>query len=321
MSELGDWLKHNALWNSKKNRAATSLFLLPPIFISDQLQEVPAYDTPLEDPSIKFVSAKAEGSEEERGLTCRGCSLTFETKAQQYLHFKSDLHRLNLKRKLRGLDPIRNVSESDDAAVHDKDIDGKDEGSDSSSDESDNDAPRGSQDEFRIEDYLDEVDDGQQESQIGSISETTKRFTSSELHSTKGLVKRVFSHTEGPMLLFSPSQSPAWDFTVSAAAILVNCTGASAATATSGAGRFAEIQGDLFRDLATTARMLQDNNTSMICVMILRSGRFAAAVFDGQTVLAHKVMRFVTTTLYITNRIQCAQRCVFVTTCAYYSKC
>jgi hypothetical protein len=284
MSELGDWLKHNALWNSKKNRATTSLFLLPPTFISDQLlQEVPAYDTPVEDPSITFVSARIEGSEEERGLTCRGCSLTFETKAHQYVHFKSELHRLNLKRKLRGLEPIRNVSESDDAAANDKDIDGNDEGSDNSSDESDNDAPRESLDEFRIEDYLDEVDDGPQRSQNGKISEA-KQHSPLELHSPKGLVKRVFSHTEGPMLLFSPSQSPAWDFTVSAAAILVSCTGATAT----------EIQGDLFCDLASTARMLQDTNTSMICVMILRSGRFAAAVFDGQTVLAHKVMRFVT---------------------------
>ena len=34
---------------------------------------------------------------------------------------------------------------------------------------------------------------------------------------------------------------------------------------------------------------LPENNGSMWCVLILRSGRFAGAVFDRQTVLTHKV--------------------------------
>jgi hypothetical protein len=49
---------------------------------------------------------------------------------------------------------------------------------------------------------------------------------------------------------------------------------------------------DLFRDLAATAKLLQAKGTlSMICVMILRSGRFAAAIFEGTIPLMHKVLR------------------------------
>jgi pre-60S factor REI1 len=41
-------------------------------------------------------------------LTCISCRLLFDTTKEQRIHYKSDLHRFNLKRKVAKLPPVTN---------------------------------------------------------------------------------------------------------------------------------------------------------------------------------------------------------------------
>jgi hypothetical protein len=66
------------------------------------------------------------------GLSCLSCGATFEDAAAQRAHFKTDWHRLNQQRKIRGQLPI---SEADFDLLIEKDEVGSISGSDNDSDE------------------------------------------------------------------------------------------------------------------------------------------------------------------------------------------
>jgi len=42
----------------------------------------------------------------ERGMSCKACGADFEDTAAHRAHHKGDWHRLNLKRKVRGMAPL-----------------------------------------------------------------------------------------------------------------------------------------------------------------------------------------------------------------------
>lgn len=45
-------------------------------------------------------------SEGEKKLTCITCRILFDTHDEQVAHYKHDLHRFNLKRKMVDLPPV-----------------------------------------------------------------------------------------------------------------------------------------------------------------------------------------------------------------------
>ena len=62
---------------------------------------------------LDSITISADG---QKGRTCLVCGVTFATLDEQRSHFKSDWHRLNVRRKLRGL-PV--LSEEDAARLID----------------------------------------------------------------------------------------------------------------------------------------------------------------------------------------------------------
>ncbi|KAF2542630.1 hypothetical protein F2Q68_00029116 [Brassica cretica] len=46
------------------------------------------------------------------GLTCNACNMEFENEAERKLHYSSDWHRYNLKRKVAGVPGVTSISES-----------------------------------------------------------------------------------------------------------------------------------------------------------------------------------------------------------------
>ena len=139
------------------------------------------------DPSTEFASTSSAG-----GTTCLTCAISsFPSTEDQRRHFKTDWHRLNVKRKLAGLDPITEhhfaeLIENDE----DRDAVGSLSGSDSTaSDEDDDDG---------IDAYVDvEKSEGdllqQQNSSVSSAtSKTGPQFTFSDT-SRDGSIHRTYS--------------------------------------------------------------------------------------------------------------------------------
>ena len=99
--------------------------------------------------------------EGDRGLTCRACNLVFTQPNEQHIHFKSDLHRINLKRSLRGLAPLHD----DSVMVHgttvgtttgqEEVVDPVDEGNDDDEEEDDEEEEATDDILASAEDYLD----------------------------------------------------------------------------------------------------------------------------------------------------------------------
>ena len=101
--EVGTWLKFHGLWNKARTKATVSLFSIPrglPLFHDSDSATVGT-----ESLSYDFANV-VSCLEGDRGLTCRACNLVFTQPNEQHSHFKSDLHRINLKRSLRGLAPL-----------------------------------------------------------------------------------------------------------------------------------------------------------------------------------------------------------------------
>ena len=105
--EVGTWLKFHGLWNKARTKATVSLFSIPrglPLCHDSDSATVGTE-------SLSYDFANVVSSlEGDRGLTCRACNLVFTQPNEQHVHFKSDLHRINLKRSLRGLAPLHDDS-------------------------------------------------------------------------------------------------------------------------------------------------------------------------------------------------------------------
>ena len=101
--EVGTWLKFHGLWNKSRTKATVSLFSIPrglPL-----CNETDPATVGTESLSYDFANV-VSSIDGDRGLTCRACNLLFTQPNEQQRHFKSDLHRINLKRSLRGLAPL-----------------------------------------------------------------------------------------------------------------------------------------------------------------------------------------------------------------------
>lgn len=221
------------------------------------------------------IASDAHGK--ARGLTCIRCGLQFgDDRPSQVQHFKSDLHMANLRRQLAGKPPISQQQLDDEAAAAavaggadgSKGSAGPEEEGDSSSGTDSDEAPAGTTDRgLDLEDVPEEgehVRDG--------LLATVDGGDGTESGNERGRVKVDFSLQEGPRLTFVPRGS-GWAFSLSSAALGM------------------ERGDDPWARLDSLVGDEGGGVNRLWAVVILRSGKFAAAVFEGQRVLCHKVFR------------------------------
>jgi hypothetical protein len=197
--DIGKWVKKFGTWNSKRTKATSTIFSIPNNLICNSSAE-------------KTIPLQAEKgfitpitSSEEKGRTCRACCLTFVEQIDQLQHFKSELHRINLKRNLVGLTPLVEINGEDvdkiDGEAKTAKAGSADASDDSSSDEEDT-----ADQIYYTEDCFDaEMNDDQQ----GSTPQK-KEYATEE-----GIARKLSSSHDGPQYLFSPKKSIHWDFSTS----------------------------------------------------------------------------------------------------------
>ena len=186
------------------------------------------------------------------GLTCLGCALLFESRDAQLLHFKTDLHRVNLKRRLLGREPLSSIEDiTDDEVIK---IDGVvPVASDDSSSSDDEDEMRTQFDESVRDDVI----------SSGPTQCTWSGYT----------ITKSISKTYGSQFIF---QSPNSSWTIMISTCLFS-------------NRQFDASNDLWRQFTQLSCIL--NHKSYVSVLILRSGRFAGTIFEGRTPVLHKTFR------------------------------
>lgn len=220
----------------------------------------------------------AQGKSTGRGLTCIRCGLQFGNDRQaQVHHFKSDLHMANLRRHLAGKPPVSQQQLDDEtaaaaAAVAATGIKGsagpQEEGDSSSGTDSDEAPAAGAATDRNLD--LDDVPEEEDEHALLATAADGAAASGNK----RGKVRVDFSLQEGPRLTFVPHGS-GWAFSLSSAALGME-------------------RGD--DPWARLDSLVGDDDEGggvnrLWAVVILRSGKFAAAVFEGQRVLCHKVFR------------------------------
>jgi hypothetical protein len=192
------------------------------------------------------------------GLTCNACIMTFVNVGEQRSHFKSVLHNTNLRRRLQGLAVL-------DASSIDTD---ESNGREAITAEADNESGD-SGDDAAANDNADDFE-GLELKDLRPVSGILP----------EGEYSRTVSGTYGPVLTFRPVHHPNWEFSCSEILLktpeVVNPKDA--------------VQINPWSTLLSGFNFLRENSR-IWCILILRSGKFAGAVFDGETVLAHKVFR------------------------------
>ena len=89
-----------------------SIFKIPPKFF-DELSNIVVDESGNNSPA---PIVEVGTGEQTRGLTCMTCSLVFESALLQRDHFRSDLHRVNARRKLRFLPALSSAEFNDGSA-------------------------------------------------------------------------------------------------------------------------------------------------------------------------------------------------------------
>lgn len=223
-----------------------------------------------------------------KGLTCIRCGLIFDSRLLQLAHFKSRLHMTNLRRQLSGKSIIsqEELDSATDSAVGAGGVGGEasPEEEDSSGSESDEASSTPAEREFNLNDVAEEgegdvggpiaVDTAHME--VGGPKNSSSGSTSTSTE--RGRVQTDFSLQEGPRLTFVPRES-AWCFSLSSAALGME-------RGDDPWERLDQLVGD-----EGGGGGGGDGANRLWGVVILRSGKFAAAVFEGQSVLCHKVFR------------------------------
>lgn len=230
------------------------------------------------------TEARSDGAiapADARGLTCNRCGLKFgDDRAMQVQHFKSDLHMANLRRQLAGKPRISQAQLDDETAAAEAAAAAGNGGmgsaaaaaevepSSSGTDSDEGPGPVGTT-ERGLD--LDGVEEEEEDAGDGGLLSAVGEAGGAENGGhERGRVKVDFSLQEGPRLTFVP-QGSAWAFSLSSAALGM------------------ERGDDPWARLDSLVGTEGENR--LWAVVILRSGKFAAAVFEGQSVVCHKVFR------------------------------
>ena len=251
-SSLESWMtKQKSCWNTSRSCFKVPVFSVP-------LQLLPMLDKDNDiclDKNISVTSDLAASSP-FRGLTCNTCGLQFQSHEEQQAHFKSNVHLVNVKRKMIGKSAISDKDEIEETV--DVPLD-EGESSDSSEDEGD------------------ANDSGNEEPQ--------DRTGKQSYACSAGSVIKQNSAQRGSTFHVRDVQLPDWEIVLSAGAF----PSSSALNGRDWADgdRDGGSKPEPHRVISAQLRVLQSN--PICAVFLLRSGRFAGAIFNGTNLLIHKV--------------------------------
>eukprot|EP01039_Chlorochromonas_danica_P008771 gene8771-9673_t len=249
-----------------------SIFNLPlPLFFP--VMETTCHD----DTGVRF-SKEEEGevsqvvgvSDGSRGMTCRTCQLIFSSRDEQSLHFKTRFHHFNLMRKLKG-DDVLTIEQYE--AMDKKEREENDDAKDSS--DSGEEGP----------DSESELSDTQEQQEMEGNDDTS---TSEQVRLVRdplmGSISKLYLPKLGPQFLFQPNHLNGYVMSCSSAVFSQDSS-----LADSRRWWMDSSAGDLWKSASQRFNTLQQQ--PIIAVIILRSGRFAGAIFEGDNVVTHKVLR------------------------------
>ena len=205
---------------------------------------------------------------------CIVCDITFDCTATQQLHCKSALHRSNLRRKMRGL-PTK-LAERDPAYLSDD--------CSVSSSSSNSDSSRNSNEEveaFKQPQGLEVEDEG-------LFTRLGKPHTS--ITTAEGSVQWGAYHgVHGLQATFLPTGGGESQFSVNSLLLHVPVANLDSTAVEKDSELDISAQFNPWRRLDAVLRTI--HSRPVWCVLILRSGKFAGAIFEGDAVLEHKVLR------------------------------
>ena len=283
---LGQWLKFHGLWNKARTKATVSLFALPADLPLPSAGDGPATavggTSDVAAVAFEFATVVSVTDSGDRGLTCRACHIAhFASQADQHTHFKSELHRVNLKRSLSGLPPLADLAAGGAEAGADAGSGrggGKGSGDD---DQEDDDEDDENEEEEAEDDVLASADDylAGTAAATAADADTAPSARGTSAVSAQGTVTKVLTKSDGPLYLFAPAAAPAWEMALSVVAVHRPV----------GPG----VDASLWPALGRALSGARERPGNMWGVLMLSSGRFAGAVFDGPTanVLAHRSFR------------------------------
>jgi hypothetical protein len=217
-----------------------------------------------------------------RGLTCITCGLSFDAAADQYSHFKTDLHLINLRRKLKGLSPLLTAAAPNDdepssnGGVADP-VSALDVDDDGSGSDSDRDSTSGEEHELP-----DKLRNGEEDQQ--------KDINLQQCSSPRGDIivsKQTVPHL-GAGLVVRSSQCCEWVFSFSFSLFSMHPSLAAKVWNNTTVDGDGDGDGDTAWSVFSR-QVLYLRFHPRIGVFLLRSGRFAAALFDGPSMIVHKV--------------------------------
>lgn len=269
-STIESWLlsrSRSLIWNSKRTVAKSSLFNIP-----ENLVALPSIqqDTSEQD-TIDFANAVVDPTDTGKGKTCLACGLRFSDRSEQAQHFKSDFHLLNLKRKLRNLPTISQAefdSLSEDASVPALSIESKDGDDGDQLGDGDSSAS----------------DSGEEDPDADEPGTTAADKSKSISERSEGVCVKMYSNKTGHQLLYRRADDQKYE-------IVFNSSALYTSNFIRGTQRD-RSEDSLWRQLRDTIALGREaDGGGMWTVLILRSGRFAGAIFRKHELIAHKVFR------------------------------
>lgn len=225
-----------------------------------------------------------------KGLTCLTCGLVFTTRSEQQQHFSSDYHLFNLKRSLKkkpavSLEEFLDISEGQKSSSSTalQEYAGEESGGE---DEDDRESDPEDQEVSSVE------EDSDKEENVESAGDLSYRY---QYEDATGKVRKVFqSNAVGPVFKVLRNNCLPWHFSLSLALFHNNNRLAGREWNHSPTDSNLSLWHDLYHQL----QYLRLN--PIMTVFILRSGKFAGAVFDNRRnkanhnqnpLLIHKVLR------------------------------
>ena len=261
-STIDEWISHSFKLGKNQSHRSTiwsvtgtnlGLTAIRPLEGEDGIQET-VFTMEVAQPSVS-------------GRSCRTCGLVFNSLESQKLHYKSPLHRTNLQRQMRGLPSKTEATEL-------KGEDDVDESDESDSDGSDSDGG-----------VMDDKEDEEEEDPTKGVGVDKFGAQDSVLEGKEGKVTWCpYNSRDGVQITFRGDKAEKWDFSVNSV-VLTSWLQIKKSHA-------GEEEGKIINPWSCLKSSLVYHTSHPVwCVFILRSGRFAGAIFDGNTVLEHKTLR------------------------------
>ena len=231
-----------------------------------------------------------------KGLTCLTCGLVFNDRTEQQSHFSSDYHLFNLKRMLKKK-TILSFEEYTDVVGHEKG--GNSDMMDKESDDDDDDEHRGETGEESSEGPTDESSNEDENDMLNNMQSGDLSYRY-EYADGSGRIRKCFQHNSiGPVFKVIRNHCLPWSFSFSLALFhSANRFSSREWNQNPCSDHETTLNSSVWYAMYKQLHYLRAN--PIMTILILRSGKFAGAVFDNRkwspsnkqsALLVHKVIR------------------------------